>query len=78
MHEDKICNDMLIKTIGKFLQKVLATTQAPVPEMIAPAEVEVVLPSKIEIKEDIPEYSFGPTAIPYLAPYSYYSDSLDK
>jgi hypothetical protein len=42
MHEDKIRNDMLIKSIWQFLQKVLPTTQAPVPEMSASTEVEVV------------------------------------
>jgi hypothetical protein len=75
MHVDKIRNDMLIKSIGQFLQKVLPTTQAPVS---APAEMEFVPPSKIEIKEDEPDHSFGPTAGPYLAPYAYDSDSLDR
>jgi hypothetical protein len=53
----------------------LPTTQTPVP---APAEVEAVPSSKIEVKEDVPGYGFGPTASPYLAPYAYDSDSLDK
>ena len=76
MHEDKIRNDMLIKSIGQFLQKVLP--QTPEKTATSSTEMEVDPPSKIEIKEDVPEYSFGPTASPYLAPYAYDSDSLDK
>jgi hypothetical protein len=74
MHEDKIRNDMLIKSIGQFLHKVLT----PTPETTVPAETEVVPPSKIEIKEGVTEYNFGTTASPYLAPYAYDSDALDK
>jgi hypothetical protein len=78
MHKDKIRNDMIINSIGQFLQKGLPNTQAPVPEMTASTELEAVPPSKIEIKEDVPEYSFGTRASPYLALYAYDSDSLDK
>jgi hypothetical protein len=71
MREDKVRNDVLIKSIGQFLQKVLPNPQAPVPEMTATIDVEAVPP-----KEEA--YRFGPTTSPYLAPYAYDSDSLDK
>jgi hypothetical protein len=32
----------------------------------------------MEVKEDVPVYGFGSTAAPYLAPYAYESDSLDR
>jgi hypothetical protein len=59
MQFDKFRNDVLIKSIGQFLQRVLPTTpkQAPI------TEVEAVPPSRIE-KEDEAEYSFGLTATP--------------
>jgi hypothetical protein len=60
MQEDKFRNDVLIKSIGKILQKVLPTTPTSVPAQ----ELEFIPPSKIEVKEDVPEYSFGPTATP--------------
>jgi hypothetical protein len=78
MHDVKIRNDMLIESIGQFLQKVLPTKQTPVPEMTSSTAVEAVPPSNIEIQEDEPEHSFGPTASPYLAPYAYDSHSLHK
>jgi hypothetical protein len=40
--------------------------------------VEAVPPGKMEVREDVPEYSFGSTASPELAPYAYESDSLDR
>jgi hypothetical protein len=74
MQEDKFRNDVLIKSIGQFLQNVLPTTPTPVPAQ----EVEAVPPTKIEVKEEVPEYCFGPRATSYLALYAYNSDSLDR
>jgi hypothetical protein len=58
MQQDTVRNDMLINSIGQFLQSVLPTTPTPV----SAPEVEAVPPSKIQVKEDVPEY--GPTATP--------------
>jgi hypothetical protein len=63
-----------------------ATRQAPILEITAPtsAAVEAVpsaSPNKIKYddgEEDVPKYSFGLRASPYLSPYAYDSDSLDK
>jgi hypothetical protein len=44
MHEDKIRNDMLIKSIGQFLQKLLP--QAP--ETTAPASIEMEVDPQVK------------------------------
>jgi hypothetical protein len=82
MLEDKLRNATLIKSIGKFLQEVLpsaATTQAPPPPPLR-WKPEPPLPQveQDDGEEDVPEYSFGLTASPYLAPYAHESDSLVK